>query len=43
MLRICFGAIKQHIKDESNSEDGALNNFNLGAKLIGSFRSVLEK
>jgi hypothetical protein len=31
MLRICFSAIKQYIKDKSNSKDRALNNFNLGA------------
>ena len=43
MLRICFGAIEQHVEDESNSEDGAPNDFNLGAKLAGSFGSVLEK
>ena len=35
MLRIYFGAIKQYVEDESNSKDGALNDFNLGAKLAG--------
>jgi len=43
MLRIHFGAIKQHIKDKSNSKDRAPNDFNLGAKLAGLFRSMLEK
>jgi len=38
-----FGAIKQHIKNKSNSKDRAPNNFNLGAKLTGLFRSMLEK
>ena len=23
MLRMCFGAIEQHVEDESNSDDGA--------------------
>ena len=31
------------LKDESNSDDGAMINFNLGVKLAGSFGSVLEK
>jgi len=43
MLRMCFSTIKQHIKDKSNSNNGATINFNLGVKLAGSFRSVLEK
>ena len=43
MLRIYFSAIKRYIKDESNSKDGVPNDFNLGAKLIGLFRSILEK
>jgi len=38
-----FSAIKQHIKDKSNSKNRALNNFNLEAKLTGLFRSILEK
>jgi hypothetical protein len=36
-----FSVIKQHIKDKSNSNNKATNN--LGAKLVGSFRSILEK
>ena len=35
--------IKQHIKDKSNSKDRALNDFNLGVKLTGLFRSILKK
>ena len=35
--------IEQHVGDESNSDDGATNNFDSGAKLTGSFRSVPEK
>lgn len=43
MLRMCFGAIEQHVEDESDSDDGATINFNLGAKLAGSFGSMPEK
>ena len=43
ILRIYFSAIKQYIKNKSNLEDRALNNFNLGVKLIGLFRYILEK
>ena len=43
MLQIYFSAIKEYVKDKSNSKDRALNNFNLGVKLIGLFRSILKK
>ena len=43
MLQIYFNAIEQHVKDESNSENRAPNNFNLEVKLAGLFRSILEK
>ena len=38
-----FNIIKQYVKNKSNSKDGALNDFNLGAKFINLFRSMLEK
>jgi hypothetical protein len=40
---MCFSAIKQYIKDKSNSKDRALNNFNLEVKLTDLFKSILEK
>jgi len=43
MTRMCFGVIEQHVGDESNSDDGAMNNFNSGQKLAGSFGSVPAK
>jgi hypothetical protein len=38
-----FSVIEQHIRDKSNSDNRAMNNFNLGVKLIGLFKSIPEK
>jgi len=43
ITRMCFSVIKQHIGDKSNSDNRAINNFNLGQKLAGLFGSILAK